>query len=175
MILSCPRCENTQLNNGSHGTSICSKCSGIFVPRSSVSESLVDSAMGSTCSAPEAGQGIRCPNDKILMSRARIETSSDGKAIYLDRCSSCLGVWFDAGEWGTLSSGHLLEHLDEFWSEEWRRRQRETHERQAYTERLQETFGIELYTRLLNIAHELRNHPRRSQALAVIREESVPR
>lgn len=106
------------------------------------------------------------------MTRARVDIPG-GTAVYIDRCPSCKSVWFDAGEWNALASAHLLDHLDELWTVEWRNRQRREVETAQYRERLRETFGSDLYARLLEIAHELRGHPRRSQALAIIREESV--
>jgi Zn-finger nucleic acid-binding protein len=119
------------------------------------------------------GAAIRCPSDHSVMSRSKIETSPADAPIYLDRCASCLGVWFDQGEWAGLASRHLLEHLDEFWTVEWRNRQRKQHEHLQYEQRLREEFGEALYTKLVEIAALLRDHPRRSQALAIIREESA--
>jgi Zn-finger nucleic acid-binding protein len=121
---------------------------------------------------PVEGEGVRCAADHSIMMRARVDIPG-GDAIYLDRCSSCKGVWFDAGEWSALASAHLLDHLDEFWTAEWRSRQRHASEKLQYEQRMKDAFGDTLYARLLELAHELRGHPRRSQALAIIREESA--
>jgi Zn-finger nucleic acid-binding protein len=121
---------------------------------------------------PVEGEGIRCPADHSIMTRARVDVPGGG-VIYIDRCPSCRAVWFDAGEWSALASAHLLEHLEEFWTSEWRNRQRRVVEKAQHEERLKAIFGEDLYTRLIALAHELREHPRRSQALAIICEESA--
>ena len=105
------------------------------------------------------------------MSRTKIPLGMD-ESCHLERCGSCRGVWFDAGEWGALANHHLLEHLDEFWSSEWRKQERVADDRSAFENRMKRAFGPELYYQLRSVAAVLRNHPRRSQALAFIRDES---
>ena len=114
---------------------------------------------------------MRCPADGAIMSRARVELAGGG-AVALDRCGSCRGIWFDAGEWAALASAHLLEHLPEFWTAEWRTRQRRESEHAHHEARLREEFGAALYEEIVALAQRLRNHPRRSEALAILREES---
>lgn len=171
MVLNCARCHSQPLTAAAHGTLSCPRCRGLYVPRARMVEFIADPP-GLQVQSRGGDEGALCPNDKSMMIRARVDTS-DGTAIYLDRCGSCQAVWFDAGEWSTLSSEHLLERLDEFWTAEWRSRQRHESEKAQYEERLREAFGPELYTRLLAMAHDLRGHPRRSQALAILREESA--
>jgi Zn-finger nucleic acid-binding protein len=118
-------------------------------------------------------QSGRCPNDKTIMSRTAVNISGQPTPIHLERCSSCHGVWFDAGEWNVLSAQHLLAHIDEFWSTEWRAAQRRGLEHVQYERRLEETFGEDLLVQIRLLAASLRNHPRRSQALALLREESA--
>jgi Zn-finger nucleic acid-binding protein len=64
-----------------------------------------------------------------------------GTAFHLERCPSCHGVWFDDGEWSALATAHLDERLDEFWTAEWRTRQRREHDRHEYETRVKEAFG----------------------------------
>jgi Zn-finger nucleic acid-binding protein len=143
----------------------------MYVPRNRIAELAADPPPDADGASLE-GAGVRCPGDGTLMSRTRVNVRGSDGAVYLDRCASCLGVWFDAGEWNALASARLLDQLDELWTAEWRSRQRREAERQEYEARVRETFGPELYERLLSVAHELRSHPRRSQALAILREES---
>src|SRR5258708_28059309 len=105
------------------------------------------------------------------MSRAEIALGDDTSAVHLERCCSCLGVWFDAGEWSILADKHLLEHFNELWSAEWRRTQRQTLEYDECQRRLEEKLGPDLLAQIRVLAAVLRDHPRRSQALAVPREE----
>ena len=172
MILNCPKCEREGLVNASHGASRCNVCGGMFVPASNFLELLASGEAPSdgSPSADRDAQGARCPRDRTIMARAAI--NAGGQTIHLDRCSGCHGVWFDAGEWSTLSANHLLEHIDEFWSAEWRASQQKALEHDQYQRRLEETFGPELLGQLRALATTLRSHPRRSQALALLREES---
>jgi Zn-finger nucleic acid-binding protein len=106
------------------------------------------------------------------MSRAEIDMGSNQPSVHLERCSSCRSVWFDAGEWSALAERELLDHLDEFWTVEWRTAQRRRQSEARYDERLREEFGPDLYEALKGIALRLRGYERRSQALAFLREAS---
>jgi Zn-finger nucleic acid-binding protein len=173
MILKCPKCERQDLIDATHGTSRCPACNGIFVPVSRVHELLAagDSTDAAAASSSQDAQSGRCPVDRGIMSRAAVVTSGE-TPIHLERCGNCRGVWFDVGEWNALSAAHLLDHLDEFWSAEWRAGQRRSVQRAEYEKRLEEAFGADLFAQIRVLAAALRNHPRRSQALAVLREES---
>jgi hypothetical protein len=169
----CPRCEQQTLAESLQGTFACPQCQGMFVPRPRILELLADWAAVPSAGIPAEGPAALCPAGHGVMNRASVPIPSAAGAVYLDRCSSCIGVWFDSGEWTALASAHLLDHLDELWTLEWRNRLRRDQELAAHNERLRAEFGPALYDQLMNIAHELRQHPRRSQALALIREESA--
>jgi Zn-finger nucleic acid-binding protein len=116
--------------------------------------------------------GGRCPEDRSILSRATIDVGDDRPPIHLERCGSCRGVWFDAGEWTLLADRHLLENLDAFWTAEWRAQQRRRVDAANRQKREREEFGPELHDALLDIAARLKGHERRSQALAFLREAS---
>jgi Zn-finger nucleic acid-binding protein len=146
----------------------------MFVPPSAFHQLLAsgDPPESRASSQDQDERSGRCPADGTIMSRATVHSGSDTPTIHLERCSSCHGVWFDAGEWSILSGKHLLEHIDEFWSAEWRRTQRRTIEREEDQRRLEQAFGAELLGQIRTLAAALQSHPRRSQALALLREES---
>jgi Zn-finger nucleic acid-binding protein len=175
MIRTCPRCKSERLDEGRHGEFRCAACGGIFVPRSQFVELLVSDEPESRPAPANASDdaAARCPADSSIMTKARVELPPPGGTVQIDRCGSCLGVWFDAGEWQALASSHLLQHLDEFWSAEWRSRQRHDRESAEAEARVKKQFGPELYEQMLSLAASLRNHPRRSQALALLRELSM--
>jgi len=174
MSMTCPKCEQASLVGGDHGTSRCPACGGMFVPRSRMAELLAQGSSEIAAPKPTAldQEGARCPVDRSVMSRTVVQLTST--QFHLERCSACLGVWFDSGEWGALASSQLTEQIDELWSAEWRANQRREHDRTKYEERLEEAFGPELHQQLLAVASALRGPPPRSQAVAVIREESGP-
>ena len=174
MTHNCPRCDRERLDEGKHGEWHCSACGGLFVPRSHLVELMMSDEPESASRPAGAGGGAaaRCPADASIMAAAEIGLPDAGGTVRVDRCGSCLGVWFDAGEWNALASRHLLAHLDEFWTAEWRGRQRHERERAEAEGRLKQQFGPELYGQMLALAAALRDHPRRSQALAMLREWS---
>lgn len=126
--------------------------------------------------APDGGgldaQGGRCPVDHSILSRAELEAGDDHAPIHLERCTSCRGIWFDAGEWSLLANHQLLKNLDQVWTAEWRAAQRRQHNEREYQRRMREEFGPELYDTLQSVAGRLKGHERRSQALAFLREAS---
>jgi Zn-finger nucleic acid-binding protein len=169
--MTCPKCGAALNAKDRAGVANCPGCGGVFVPRGKM-------VIAPTPASPAAGTsrydaaGGRCPIDQTIMSRATIELPATGTAFHLERCPSCHGVWFDDGEWSALATAHLAERLDEFWTAEWRTRQRREHDRHEYETRVKEAFGPELHQQLLALAQVLRHHPRRSQALAFLREAS---
>ena len=176
MIRNCPRCARERLDEGKHGEWHCATCGGIFVPRSHLVELMTaDDAESTDRSATSVANAtaVRCPADSSIMAAAEIDLPDDGGFVRVDRCGSCLGVWFDAGEWTALASCHLLAHLDEIWTAEWRSRQRHERERAEAEARIERQFGPDLYAQIVGLAAALRDHPRRSQALAILRELSA--
>ena len=129
-------------------------------------------------SVEEAGPGEydaqagRCPVDGTILSQAEIDIATDQPAVHLERCSSCRGVWFDAGEWSLLANHHLLENIEQIWTAEWRARQRRLRNEREYERRTREEFGPELFALLEAVAAKLKGYERRSQALAYLRETS---
>lgn len=165
----CPKCDQP-LTAIARGASRCPNCAGMFLAPGSVPAADADEV-------PAAGgqdaQGGQCPVDRTLMTRTDVHLGGDRGTIHLKRCSSCRGVWFDAGEWSTLAERQLLDRLDDLWTVEWRTAQRRRRNEEASERRLVETFGPELFGELRALANRLRGHERRSQALAFLREESA--
>lgn len=164
----CPKCSGELA--AAKGAYKCTHCSGLFVPAPLVP--FVEEEEGSPGAAGDA-QGGRCPFDGTILSRAEVPMVSGNQRVHLERCSSCRGIWFDRGEWSLLAEQQLLEHLDQFWTAEWRAKQRRLHNEREYERRQQEEFGPELFASLQSVAKALKGHERRSQALAYIREASA--
>jgi Zn-finger nucleic acid-binding protein len=170
MTRTCPKCENQSLSNAGRDAVRCPKCHGVFVPRGAQPE--LGEAAGPETAGSHDVIGGQCPVDHSIMSRAAVDLGGTAGTLHLERCSSCHGVWFDAGEWTALADRRLLEHLDEFWTAEWRTKQRRQQNQENHERRLAEEFGPELLTELRAIAEKLRGHERRSQALAFLKDAS---
>ena len=171
--MKCPKCNDQLLSGGPHGTQQCTVCGGVFSPRTRLGDLLgAETATEAEQAASSVGDSKAgaCPVDRVLMRRALINLPNT--KFHLERCGSCFGVWFDAGEWQSLASSQLAAQLDELWSSEWQAGQREVLDRANYVERITEAFGADLTGQLFSLAEALKSHPRRSQALAILREES---
>lgn len=167
----CPKCHDAQLHFvGTRGVAQCSQCGGMFVPRGKTPEAAADDPAPQVAPEGHDSKGGRCPHDGTILSRAEI-TLADGRSIHLERCVSCKGIWFDAGEWNAVATEHLVDHIDDAWTPEFRTEQRRAREQRAYDDRQREELGP-LYDQLTEMAEKLKGHPRRSQALAFIRERS---
>jgi Zn-finger nucleic acid-binding protein len=166
----CPK-SGHELRAMPRGAFQCPGCGGMFVPRMLV-ELVSEPTDAPTQPRDHDAETGRCPIDGSIMTRAEIALDAESAPIHLERCGSCRGVWFDAGEWSALAQHHLLERIDEFWTVEWRTKQRRERNEANYDRRLREEFGEELYNALLEIAQKIKGHARRSQALAFLREAS---
>lgn len=170
MVQSCPKCGKS-LVRASRGVSKCSGCWGMFIPAQ-----LVPFVEEERPDVPPAAdldaKGGRCPADQTILSRAGIDLGPDHGVVHLERCSSCRGVWFDRGEWALLADQQLVENIDQFWTVEWRTRQRRLRNEREYERRQIEEFGPALFAELQALASKLKGYERRSQALAFLREAS---
>lgn len=168
--MKCPKCENEQLEERRNGAAACTNCGGMWMPMYEVPRLIDEAVSAAGESQPSAdGRSGMCPSGHGIMSRARIEAATP---FTLERCATCFGVWFDRGEWQRLADEHLVEELPHFWSREWQAKQRRIRSRAAHLESAKEDFGDELYAQLTALATALREYPRRSEALAFLREES---
>lgn len=166
----CPRCEQ-ELVLVTRGAHKCPQCAGIFAAASAVHAITHDNTSADDATSQDGGAGL-CPEDRAILSRAMIVVGDDRPPIHLERCGSCRGVWFDAGEWTLLAERHLLDNLDDFWTAEFRAQQRRRVDQANREKRDREAFGPELHDALLELAAQLKGHERRSQALAFLREAS---
>lgn len=170
--MKCPKCDG-ELADGIRGTRKCTTCGGMFIPGALVA--FVDDGDVATPAAPPQdydAKGGQCPVDRTILSRAEIDLGSGHAPLHLERCSSCRGVWFDRGEWSLLAERQMLENIDQLWTAEWRTRQRRLRNEREYERRQREELGDALFAELRSVAEKLKDHPRRSQALAYLRDAS---
>jgi len=144
----------------------CTHCRGVWLPHEAIEQHLVPASVDKEQAAPAAdGLAGFCPRCKGLLVRARFEGS---QAFHLDRCPSCSGVWFDAGEWAAVASSEWLTHLDDLWDPVWRRRVRERNARARQMEEIERALGPETLERLRAAVAALRNHPMRALGLSYL-------
>jgi len=171
--MNCPKCRNAALQSlipySSEPPYRCKECGGYWIK---LEEAPQLHELATECAAPEAGKnrdgdaGL-CPNGHGILRRTRVELD---ERFYLDRCSTCAGVWFDQGEWERLATANLLDNLGTLWTQSWQRQQAASdHERNALRV-AEQRFGAELTAALLSLAERLRDEPLRSEAVAFLTE-----
>jgi len=146
----------------------------MFVPRSRFVELLMSDdadSIGSPANVHDDAAARCQPIARSWRERpSNWRTATPFTSTAAGRASACGSIRANGRQ--ALASSHLIEHLDEFWTLEWRSRQRQEHERAAHEDRVKKELGADLYAQLCALAASLRDHPRRSQALAIIRELS---
>ena len=180
----CPKCKTADLAPLSAARLIpkseasavppsrCASCGGVWMPHGALSLDLGNApelAQPATegTSASDAKVGF-CPAGHGLLIRARVETAHP---FHLDRCGTCAGIWFDAGEWAALAATEWMHHLDDLWDPIFRRRMREQRARQQQVQGLEQAIGYDLARHVELLAAELKKHPNRSIAVAYLLDE----
>ena len=124
-------------------------------------------AAAALAGAADAKVGF-CPTGHGLLIRARVDTAHP---FHLDRCGTCAGIWFDAGEWAALASTEWMQHVDDLWDPVYRKRMREARSRKQHVEELEQALGPEMAQQIVRLAAILREHPRRNLAVAFLLDE----
>ncbi len=109
-----------------------------------------------------------CPEGHGIMTRAKIDTE---EPFYLEKCSSCGGIWFDAGEWEKLATNNLIENINDFWCKSWQRKHKKEKDRQNYLENNKQIIGTEVFEKIMELSEILKNHPEKGRALALLQQE----
>jgi Zn-finger nucleic acid-binding protein len=184
MSTTCPKCKTPTLRHisltrpvGSDPSLVapsrCATCQGVWLPHEAIVLELKpsDMAEGDAGAAPKGADtrpGL-CPGGHGLLNRARTEGTP---SFHLDRCETCRGIWFDAGEWAAVSASQWLHHLDDLWDPVHRKQLREQTERHHRLETLRTALGEEVFQKVVAAADALRDHPQRSVALAFLLDEA---
>lgn len=180
--MNCPKCQHARLrsssSDGQPPAMSCPKCGGFWLHPEKLPGSIIEQAPSDQALSEQPPsepseldlKGGLCPEGHGILIRAHLDVDPP---FYLERCSRCLGVWFDAGEWQRLASLHLLQALPELWTDQWQSRQHDEKRRATYQEWIRSTLGPDLVDRLAKLATDLRGHEHRLEALAFLRNESV--
>ncbi len=104
------------------------------------------------------------------MRRAHVELE---KGFWLDRCPTCGGTWFDAGEWEQIAAHQMERGLDDLWDPQWQRHAREAKAAAHWREDIAATFGPRTLELLAELAQLLRGHPKAQVALTWLQEQAT--
>jgi|JI10StandDraft_1071094.scaffolds.fasta_scaffold110583_1 Zn-finger nucleic acid-binding protein len=174
--MDCSKCSSRPLRQiqRSLGPDVwfCDECGGAWVPDggpfdAALPAAILDASVGASETELDRLAGV-CPLGHGILTRAQTFV---GRGFYLDRCATCSGVWFDRGEWQSVSVAGLAAGMYIIWTEPWQRGQREQIAASAYEQQLQKALGYELVDRIAELAAEMRDHPHRNLALGFLHAE----
>lgn len=180
MSHTCPKCKERYLSPiqavppTATRAWTCKGCQGIWVPHEALDHLSTSEVLYEIDSIPserpeqDRRTGL-CPEGHGILKRARMAWE---EPYFLERCSHCHGLWFDAGEWTRVASQSLLDDVSHLWTSTYRRRITEESTTRLRRADLLEKFGEELFTELDVLSKRLRDSPLRSAALAFLIEES---
>ncbi|MEM7353322.1 MAG: zf-TFIIB domain-containing protein [Acidobacteriota bacterium] len=163
--MNCAKCSKTRLQKVRGATqapaSSCPRCGGLWIADGKALgwQPPAELALPRAPADDADRRAGQCPNGHGILRRAQTHL---GSGFYLDRCSACLGVWFDHGEWQQIAAAGLTSGLFEIWSESWQRDQRRRQADGKHRRRLREELGSEVVESIEALAATLRGHPSRS-------------
>lgn len=170
---SCPKCRSslTPTLTGSPLALGCRSCGGLWAREGALA--VLPPELGDVgdpdARAPNDDRTGLCPDGHGILLRARIEREG-AATFYLERCSACRGLWFDAGEWARIASSELGPRLDALWDPAVRRAALAERNAARLAADLRSRLGEALHDRLLHLADALASHPDRAMALAYLDE-----
>lgn len=183
--LTCPLCEDQPLNPTPMEAGLkahqCVQCRGRWVHGPDYLDWLASRPAQAAADAGTSGDvdvvsdggtdsdaGKLCLYCVRFMRRLRV---GHGTPFHLDRCASCGGFWFDAGEWESLKAQgmHREAHLvfTDAWQAVVRRQARDT----ADQKRLTEHLGEDGLKQADSIRDWIASHPHGNEILARILDE----
>lgn len=115
--------------------------------------------------AVEPAHARTCPACQRLMSRHRTGTTPDFR---LDRCSPCQLVWLDDGEWPLLEQAGLATQLDAVLTDAWQQRVQAAELQARRDADLRARLGSATFDEIRRLQGWLRDHPQRSEILALL-------
>jgi len=186
MLHLCPKCKTATLEevataqpaklseSSAVPPSRCLNCHGVWMPHGALAlepDLPKDAAKPASPTGASDNNDSRvgfCPAGHGLLIRARVEADEQ---FFLDRCGTCAGIWFDAGEWALLSGTDVMQQLDRLWDPLYRKKLREERARKMHLEALGQTLGAETAKMVVELAAALKGNPRRSIAMAYLIDE----
>lgn len=170
--MQCPKCKGEELKKHSFNAPyLCPICGGMWRQGGDSAE-LTEVTLEPLEGEGDPGEMDRktglCPVGHGIMVRARVELD---EPFYLERCTTCGGIWFDKGEWQRIAEHNLADSLPAIWSKAWQRRQRQEKDREGFLEMNRKLLGEELFEAVMDLAVRLKDHPGQVRAVALLQQE----
>ncbi len=156
----CPSCQGTWIPAGNYETWQ-AQHSQLDVPPNLFTQ---EQSSDFIPSAFDAKAGL-CPECGSYLTRVKVNLKTP---FYLERCSSCNGIWCDRGEWEVLQHANLHTQIQQLFAPKWQIQMREVQHHQQERQILIDKLGADLAADLFALADALENHNHGDFALAYI-------
>ena len=172
--MNCPKCKTVILRKkGYDSPETCNICGGFWLENENVPGFVENAGTVKSIENPDNRgdhkTGI-CPAGHGIMIRAKVDVDDP---FYLEKCSTCGGIWFDQGEWQRVLNNNLVESLSELWCRSWQMKQRQEKNRDNYLESNKKFFGNDIFQKIIQLSELLRDHPEKGRAVALLQNEIV--
>jgi Zn-finger nucleic acid-binding protein len=170
--MKCPKCKTKELSKpGFSAPYLCEACAGMWLLSGQLAE-LPDATIEPLDAEAAVGDsddktGL-CPSGHGVMIRAKVDID---EPFYLEKCTACGGIWFDKGEWQRIAENHLADNLSNIWSRSWQRKQGQERNRERFLGMNKKLLGVELYDAVMALATQLKDHPEKDRAVALLQQE----
>jgi Zn-finger nucleic acid-binding protein len=155
----------------------CSNCSGLWISSNeyltwlSTTSTLpddgahIDQDFDTPYPIADNNQALLCPDCGRFLRRYQIWPNSN---FYLDRCSTCNGIWFDRNEWQTLQTQNLHKDINVFFTHAWQEKLKSKEMEKRFKGMYLELFGEDDYQKVQDIRQWLYDHPNGNRLLAYL-------
>lgn len=115
--------------------------------------------------AADEGRAKRCPRCGRLLTRYRVSADHEFR---LDRCASCAGIWFDAGEWELMKRVTPLARLQHLFNDTSQQRLAAELRRRQHEDRCRLILGEAAFGRVIEFRAWMRTQPHAATILALL-------
>lgn len=170
--MKCPKCKTSELMKpSSNSPYLCQNCGGMWLLNTSNSDFnsiSIENIDESTVENDFDGVTGLCPSGHGIMIRAKVEID---EPFYLEKCTSCGGIWFDKGEWHRIAENNLAENLGLIWSKSWQRKQSKEKNRESFLKTNRKILGEDIFKTIIELSEKLKQHPAKERAVSLLRHE----
>lgn len=174
--MDCPKCKTVELRASDFSEPFsCNQCRGTWISNEEISKLSVsllhgDSDKGGADNNSNDQKTGLCPNGHGIMVRAKVDVEDP---FYLEKCTRCGGIWFDKGELKRITETQLVTNIADFWTQSWQRKHRKEKDRESFLEMNEKLFGDDTFNLIMQLAEQLKSHPEKTRALALLKEEML--
>lgn len=171
--MNCPKCKDYALGKKGYDSPYnCKFCGGMWLEFEKIPdffESIrLEESKEITENLNDDKAGF-CPSGHGLLTRAKIEDTEN--PFYLEKCSTCGGIWFDNDEWQRIINNNLVDNLNDIWCSSWQTQQRKKKSRDTYLEANKKVFGEGVFNKIIELSILLKEHPDKGRAIALLQQE----